>query len=172
MLVVKPQKRGIHSPAADDFQDSFEYQQQSQRAILARREHARVNRKQEETDGKHKNISGSIGEELPGNPPDVVKHLWSRGPPAPLRLLAGPHRPAALAALKCDYIVGNRSMRVCMVSPHLPPEQAAVALLPVMLGDTLASSGLTASYVSHPSKVHAVRERDVTYVSRRGQSRA
>ena len=41
-------------------------------------------------------------------------------------------------------------MRVCMVSPHLPPEQAAVALLPVMLGDTLSSSGVTTSYVSHP----------------------
>ncbi len=36
MLVVEPQKGRIHSPAADDFQDGFKYQQESQRAILAR----------------------------------------------------------------------------------------------------------------------------------------
>ena len=60
-------------------------------------------------------------------------------------------------------------MRVCMVSPHLPPEQAAVALLPVMLGDTLSSSGVTTTYVSHPTHTGATdRDRDVTYVARRG----
>jgi teichuronic acid biosynthesis glycosyltransferase TuaC len=61
-------------------------------------------------------------------------------------------------------------MRVCMVSPHLPPEQAAVALLPVMLGDTLSSSGVTAAYVSHPSAAGAAgHDRDVTYIARRGR---
>jgi glycosyltransferase involved in cell wall biosynthesis len=57
-----------------------------------------------------------------------------------------------------------------MVSPHLPPEQAAVALLPVMLGDTLSASGVTTSYVSHPSNAGAIAHgRDVTYVARRGR---
>ena len=61
-------------------------------------------------------------------------------------------------------------MRVCMVSPHLPPEQAAVALLPVMLGDTLSSSGVTTSYVSHPSDAGAGgQDRHVTYIARRGR---
>ena len=63
-------------------------------------------------------------------------------------------------------------MRVCMVSPHLPPEQAAVALLPVMLGDTLSSSDVVTSYVSHPSSAAGPeRGRHITYVPRRGKSR-
>jgi glycosyltransferase involved in cell wall biosynthesis len=61
-------------------------------------------------------------------------------------------------------------MRVCMVTPHLPPEQAAVALLPVMLGDTLSASDVTTSYVSHPSDAGGTaRGRDVTYLARRGR---
>ena len=63
-------------------------------------------------------------------------------------------------------------MRVCMVSPHLPPEQAAVALLPVMLGDTLSASHVVTTYVSHPTGTGAIdRSRDVTYVGRRGRGR-
>lgn len=62
-------------------------------------------------------------------------------------------------------------MRVCMVTPHLPPEQAAVALLPVVLGDALSESGVTTSYVSHPSSAGAAAPgRDITYVARRGRS--
>jgi glycosyltransferase involved in cell wall biosynthesis len=56
-----------------------------------------------------------------------------------------------------------------MVSPHLPPEQAAVALLPVILGDTLSSSDVTTSYVSHPSHATAQDGRDIRYVARRGR---
>ena len=64
-----------------------------------------------------------------------------------------------------------------MITPHLPPEQAANALLPVMLGDALASQGVTAHYVSHPAPdedvedVENVREdaRHVTLVPRRGR---
>jgi glycosyltransferase involved in cell wall biosynthesis len=38
-----------------------------------------------------------------------------------------------------------------------------------MLGDTLASSGVTTTYVSHPTATGAIdRQRDVTYVARRG----
>jgi glycosyltransferase involved in cell wall biosynthesis len=54
-----------------------------------------------------------------------------------------------------------------MVSPHLPPMQAAVALLPVVLGDTLAASGVVASYVSHPASSGAP-DRPATFAPRRG----
>src|SRR4030095_12337109 len=61
-------------------------------------------------------------------------------------------------------------MRVCMVSPHLPPMQAAVALLPVILGDTLSSNDVTASYVSHPAEGGWPEHRsEVAYVPRRGR---
>lgn len=58
-----------------------------------------------------------------------------------------------------------------MVSPNVPPEQSANALLPFLLGDTLASSDITASYVSQPSTVPG-RDglaRPITYVPRRGR---
>ena len=64
-------------------------------------------------------------------------------------------------------------MRVCMVTPHLPPEQSANALLPVMIGDALLRRGVRAAYVSHPpadSARHAA-DREVTYVPRRGRGR-
>jgi len=61
-------------------------------------------------------------------------------------------------------------MRVCMVSPNVPPEQSANALLPFVLGETLASSGVTASYVSQPSTVAGGDGgRQITYVPRRGR---
>jgi glycosyltransferase involved in cell wall biosynthesis len=64
-------------------------------------------------------------------------------------------------------------MRVCMISPHLPPEQSANALLPVMVGNELTSHGVDTSYVAHrpigqprpPSIDHVV------YVPRRGRGR-
>ena len=64
-------------------------------------------------------------------------------------------------------------MRVCMVSPHLPPEQSANALLPVMLGDTLVSRGVRTTYVSHPSPDAGLERsnREVAYVPRRGRGR-
>jgi len=42
-------------------------------------------------------------------------------------------------------------MRVCMISPHAPPDQAANALLPVMLGAGLSAHGVTTSLVIHRS---------------------
>lgn len=60
-------------------------------------------------------------------------------------------------------------MRVCMVTPHLPPMQAAVALLPVTLGETLASSDVIASYVSHPHEETVPHREHVTLVPRRGR---
>ena len=61
-------------------------------------------------------------------------------------------------------------MRVCMISPHLPPEQSANALLPVLVGDALASQSVVATYVSHaPSDASHHQRRDVTYVPKRGR---
>lgn len=61
-------------------------------------------------------------------------------------------------------------MRVCMVTPHLPPEQAAVALLPVTLGDALSASDVVTAYVSHPAAAGgSASGHDVTYLARRGR---
>lgn len=43
-------------------------------------------------------------------------------------------------------------MRVCHVTPHLPPDQSANALLPVHLGRGLRAAGVDATYVSHPPR--------------------
>lgn len=41
-------------------------------------------------------------------------------------------------------------MRVCAVTPHLPPAQAANALLPRQLAEALAAHDVTTTFVSHP----------------------
>jgi glycosyltransferase involved in cell wall biosynthesis len=43
-------------------------------------------------------------------------------------------------------------LRVCHVTPHLPPEQAANAILPVQLARELSRSGTMSSFVSHYSE--------------------
>src|SRR5512146_1667792 len=52
-------------------------------------------------------------------------------------------------------------MRICHVAPHLPPDQAANALLPFHLGQWSGSFGSEVAYISHPPKRdahrHAVR---------------
>ena len=40
-------------------------------------------------------------------------------------------------------------MHVCAVTPHLPPEQAANALLPPQLARELAIAGVTTEFVAH-----------------------
>ena len=40
-------------------------------------------------------------------------------------------------------------MRICHVSPHLPPDQAANALLPAQLGRWMRARGDEVSYVAH-----------------------
>ena len=64
-------------------------------------------------------------------------------------------------------------MRVCMISPHLPPEQAANALLPVLLGGELTSRGIDVSYVAHPptGRRRPPPVDHVVYVPRRGRGR-
>src|SRR5262249_52600012 len=94
----------------------------------------------------------------------------------------GPTRRSAPTSTTDSELTHNdpRPMRVCMISPHLPPEQGANALLPAMLGDALIGSGIESSYVAHPparrSPVAAHADggpwprRDVSYVSRRSRS--
>lgn len=43
-------------------------------------------------------------------------------------------------------------MHICHVSPHLPPDQAANALLPFHLGSWAAERGATVEYVAHPPR--------------------
>ncbi len=46
-------------------------------------------------------------------------------------------------------------MRICHVTPHLPPDQAANALLPAHLGRWAVDAGDTVSYVAHPPRAGA-----------------
>ena len=46
-------------------------------------------------------------------------------------------------------------MRICHVTPHLPPDQSANALLPVQLGRRAGADGDSATYVSHPPRSSA-----------------
>lgn len=43
-------------------------------------------------------------------------------------------------------------MRICHVTPHLPPDQAANALLPVHLGQWASASGAEVMYIAHPAR--------------------
>ena len=43
-------------------------------------------------------------------------------------------------------------MRICHVTPHLPPDQAANALLPLHLGNWARESGDEPLYVAHPPR--------------------
>jgi glycosyltransferase involved in cell wall biosynthesis len=43
----------------------------------------------------------------------------------------------------------DKRTRVCMISSHLPPEQAANALLPAMLASELTAHGIDSRYVTH-----------------------
>jgi glycosyltransferase involved in cell wall biosynthesis len=72
--------------------------------------------------------------------------------------------------------LGRPRLRVCMVTPHLPPEQAANALLPVLLARELAQAGIETDFVAHPpaSGVPAAAGNGfgrvrVAYVPRRGR---
>jgi glycosyltransferase involved in cell wall biosynthesis len=62
-------------------------------------------------------------------------------------------------------------MRVCMVSPHLAPEQTANAILPRQIGDALAARGVNTRYVVYPPSPGAHPPADVAYVLPRSRSR-
>ena len=65
------------------------------------------------------------------------------------------------------------ALRVTMVSPHLPPEQGANAILPALLAPALELAGVTTRYVTHPPHHGATvgTDRQVDYVPRRGRRR-
>ncbi len=44
------------------------------------------------------------------------------------------------------------SLRICHITPHLPPDQAANALLPAHLGQWAIAAGHEVSFVSHPPR--------------------
>jgi phosphatidylinositol alpha-1,6-mannosyltransferase len=60
-------------------------------------------------------------------------------------------------------------MRILHVTPHLPPDQAANALLPWQLGNWARDAGDTVEYVAHPSRAdgRADLAGPATWVSRR-----
>ena len=62
-------------------------------------------------------------------------------------------------------------MRVCMVSPHLPPQQTANAILPRQIGNALAARGVVTRYVAYPPAPGAHAPEDVVYVLPRSRSR-
>jgi glycosyltransferase involved in cell wall biosynthesis len=61
-------------------------------------------------------------------------------------------------------------VRVCHVTPHLPPEQAANAILPVQLARALAARRVESSFVSHPSERFGPPDglEPVTFTPKRG----
>ena len=48
-------------------------------------------------------------------------------------------------------------MRICHVTPHLPPDQAANALLPYHLGSWATMDGDEVRYVAHPPRQQQAR---------------
>jgi len=57
-----------------------------------------------------------------------------------------------------------------MVTPHMPPEQAANALLPAVLARELQAAGHAASFLTHPNPAGRAPESGrVTYTARRGK---
>lgn len=51
-------------------------------------------------------------------------------------------------------------MRICHVTPHLPPDQAANALLPAHLGRWAVASGAEVTYIAHPPRQAAAGRAD------------
>jgi glycosyltransferase involved in cell wall biosynthesis len=63
-------------------------------------------------------------------------------------------------------------MHVCMVTPHMPPEQAANALLPAVLARELARAGHVSTFLAHPNPAGGAQARNRTvYTARRGRGR-
>lgn len=61
-------------------------------------------------------------------------------------------------------------MHICHITPHLPPDQAANALLPVLLGRCAVDAGHEVAYLSHPSRFSSgIRDLPgpVTWIPRR-----
>jgi len=64
-------------------------------------------------------------------------------------------------------------VRIVHITPHLPPDQAANALLPYQLGEWARARGDEVEYVAHPPRAGAAAAAagPVTWIPRRGDSR-
>jgi glycosyltransferase involved in cell wall biosynthesis len=61
-------------------------------------------------------------------------------------------------------------VHVCMVTPHMPPEQAANALLPSVLARELAKAGDRTTFLTHPAQASPrPTVGETVYVTRRGR---
>jgi len=60
-------------------------------------------------------------------------------------------------------------MRIVHITPHLPPDQAANALLPFQLGEWAAARGDSVHFIAHPS-AHASEVNNVTWIPRTKRS--
>jgi glycosyltransferase involved in cell wall biosynthesis len=58
-------------------------------------------------------------------------------------------------------------MRICHVTPHLPPDQAANALLPYQLGQWWVHEGHEVAFVAHPPRAQHGPRLPATYVNSR-----
>ena len=62
-------------------------------------------------------------------------------------------------------------MHIVHVTPHLPPDQAANALLPWQLGEWAGEAGDTVEYVAHPPRTHSLHRGQIR-ASRSGRERS
>ena len=74
-----------------------------------------------------------------------------RSPSAILRAV-----PATFAEFRSAY-APRTLMRILHVTPHLPPDQAANALLPWQLGNWAHAGGEQIEYVAHPPRAGGTR---------------
>nr|MCU0256886.1 glycosyltransferase family 4 protein [Vicinamibacterales bacterium] len=58
-------------------------------------------------------------------------------------------------------------MRICHVTPHLPPDQAANALLPFQLGQWWVRDGHDVTFVAHPPRARHGSPLPATYIASR-----
>ena len=79
-------------------------------------------------------------------------------------------RRRSIQGMSARDALQSLAVRVCHVTPHLPPEQAANAILPGQLARELAAHGVTSSFVTHPSTRGAPPPMPgpVTFTARRG----
>jgi glycosyltransferase involved in cell wall biosynthesis len=69
-----------------------------------------------------------------------------------------------------SLVNSRRSLRIVHVTPHLPPDQAANALLPAQLGEWARARGDSVHYLAHPAAGPMVARPDVTWIPRTKRS--
>jgi len=63
-------------------------------------------------------------------------------------------------------------VRIIHVTPHLPPDQAANALLPFQLGEWARARGDSVHFIAHPPAAGATMRPDVTWIATADPSNA